>query len=356
METKSQQFQTPSQLNEGTQTSPPNAPNRGSQRPSNGSRSARRSSLTENTQRLARGLGWFSIGLGVTELFAPQFIASISGVPKKHTALIRLYGLREIAAGVGIFAQKRPAESMWSRVAGDALDLASLGAVLTSPDAKRGRIAFATAAVLGVTALDLVCAQQLSRGDRGIHAHKSLIVNCSPDEAYSFWRSFSNLPRFMKHLESVHDSGEGRSHWVAKGPAGMTVEWDAEIIADRPGELITWHSLPGSDVSNAGAVIFEKAPGNRGTIVKVNLEYDPPAGVIGATVARLLGEEPNQQLDDDLRRFKQVMELGEVVVSEATLHGTGYLEQRPGQPATQTEISESSVSKWNESEQRQEMQ
>jgi hypothetical protein len=118
----------------------------------------------------------------------------------------------------------------------------------------------------------------------------------------------------------------------------MSVEWDATIIADVPNEVITWRSLEGSDVDNAGAVRFQAAPGGRGTIVKVNIQYNPPAGVIGATIAKLFGEEPEQQLDDDLRRFKQVMEVGEVVVSDATLMGSGYFEQRPARPAHAKEL------------------
>lgn len=291
-------------------------------------------------KRLARGLGWFSVGLGLAELLAPRAVASISGVSNKHTGLIRLYGLREIASGVAIFSQKEPAAGLWSRVAGDALDLASLGKAFTSPDAKRGRVAFATANVLAVTALDLIAAKQLSTGNPGVHAKASCIVNRPPDEVYRFWRSFENLPRFMKHLESVQDVGNGRSRWKATGPAGMEVEWEAVIIADVPGEVITWRSIEYSDVDNAGAVRFEEAPGGRGTIVKVNIQYNPPAGVVGATVAKLFGEEPEQQLDDDLRRFKQVLEVGEVVVSDATLFGTGYFQQRPARPADIDELEE----------------
>jgi uncharacterized membrane protein len=255
--------------------------------------------------------------------------------------LIRLYGLRELASGIAIFSQEKPTEAVWSRVAGDAIDLVSLGVACTSPGAKRGRITFATVNVLAVTALDVICAMQLSNGNQqGIHAKGTCIVNRPPDEVYTFWRNFQNLPRFMRHLEAVEDLGDGRSHWTAKGPAGMNVEWDATIIADVPGEVITWRSLENSDVDNAGAVRFERAPGGRGTIVKVNFQYNPIAGVIGAAVAKLFGEEPEQQLDDDLRRFKQVMEVGEVVVSDATLLGTGYMEQRPGRPAAASELEE----------------
>ena len=294
---------------------------------------------SSSAKRLAKGLGWFSVGLGLAELLAPRAIANISGVSNKHTGLIRLYGLRELASGIAIFSQEKPTEAVWSRVAGDAIDLISLGVACTAPEAKRGRITFATANVAAVTALDVICAMQLSNGGKqGIHASASCVVNRPLEEVYSFWRDFENLPRFMRHLDSVTEIGEGRSRWKAKGPAGMDVEWEAMIIADVPGEVITWRSLENSDVDNAGAVRFEQAPGGRGTIVKVNFEYQPIAGVLGSTVARLFGEEPNQQLDDDLRRFKQVLEVGEVVVSDATLLGTGYMSQRPAQPAAASEL------------------
>lgn len=294
---------------------------------------------TTSAKRLAKGLGWFSVGLGLAELLAPRAIASISGVSNKHTGLIRLYGLRELASGIAIFSQKEPTEAVWSRVAGDAIDLVSLGVACNSPEAKRGRITFATANVLAVTALDVICAMQLSgNGTKGVHAKASCIVNRPLEEVYNYWRNFQNLPRFMRHLDSVTDLGDGRSHWKAKGPAGMEVEWDATIIADVPGEVITWRSLENADVDNAGAVRFVPAPGGRGTIVKVNLEYNPIGGVIGAGVAKLFGEEPQQQLDDDMRRFKQFLEVGEVVVSDATLLGTGYMAQRPGRPAAASEL------------------
>jgi uncharacterized membrane protein len=292
-----------------------------------------------SAKRLAKGLGWFSVGLGLAELLAPRAIAGISGVSKERTGLIRLYGLRELAAGIMIFSKDKPVEGLWSRVAGDALDLTSLGVAATSPDAKLGRVAFATANVLAVTALDVICAMQLSNGhNHGIHAKGACIVNATPEEVYQFWRNFENLPRFMRHVDSVTELGEGRSHWKVKGPAGMEVEWDAAIVADVPNEVITWRTQENADVDHAGAVRFERAAGGRGTIIKVNLEYMPVGGVIGATVAKLFGEAPQQQLDDDLRRFKQMIEVGEVVVSDATLFGTGYMEQRPACPAAAQEL------------------
>ena len=148
-------------------------------------------------------------------------------------------------------------------------------------------------------------------GGRGIKVEKSVTVDRSPEELYRFWRNFENLPRFMNHLETVQVKDEKRSHWVAKAPAGTTVEWDAEIYNDKENEMIAWRSLEGSDVDNAGSVHFQRAPGGRGTEVRVVLKYDPPGGVVGATIAKLFGEEPGQQISEDLRRFKQVMETGE---------------------------------------------
>ena len=302
--------------------------------------------LDMNAEQLARGLGYFSLGLGLSEFLAPRAIAKISGLDEKDTGVIRLMGLREIFHGLGIFAQgRRPKEAVWSRVAGDALDLAALGAAFASPKTAKGRLAFATANVLAVTALDVICAQALSSNDStstgGTIVKKSIIIDKTPEELYQFWHNFENLPTFMKHLESVSVTGDGRSHWVAKAPAGSSVEWDAEVTEDRPNELIAWRSLEGADVDNSGSVRFESAPGNRGTIVHVDIEYNPPGGVIGSVVAKLSGEEPGQQVYDDLRNLKQVMEVGEVVVSDGTIWDNGFLTQRPAQPASGADLAQS---------------
>jgi uncharacterized membrane protein len=161
--------------------------------------------------------------------------------------------------------------------------------------------------------------------------NKSIVINASAEEVYQFWRDFENLPQFMRYLESVTVTGEGRSHWVAKAPGG-SVEWDAEITEDRPNQSISWRSLEGSEVETSGTVRFEPAVGGRGTVVHVQLDYNPPGGALGALFAKLFGEDPDGQMQTDLRRFKQVIELGEVVVSDGTLTGEGYTEQRPAQP------------------------
>jgi uncharacterized membrane protein len=305
--------------------------------------------MNMNAEQLAQGLGWFSIGLGLAEFLTPRAVGRIAGV-RGNTGFIRLMGLREIAHGVAIFMQgRRPATAVWSRVAGDALDLAALGAAFASPGSNKGRVAFATANVLAVTALDVICAQQLSSDESTTagganYVKKSLIINRAPEELYQFWHNFENLPRFMQHLESVRVTGEGRSHWVAKAPAGTSVEWDAEITEDRPNELIAWRSLEGADVENSGSVSFEKAPGNRGTIVRVEIAYNPPGGAIGAVIAKLMGEDPGQKAQEDLRCFKQVMETGEVIISEGTVWDNGYLTQRPAQPPTSGELTQSQQS------------
>lgn len=157
--------------------------------------------------------------------------------------------------------------------------------------------------------------------DRGIHVNKTVTINRSPEELYSFWRNFENLPRFMNHLESVKVTSDNRSHWVAKAPAGSTVEWDAEIINEKENELIAWRSLEGADVDNSGSVRFQKAQNGQGTEIKVEIQYTPPGGILGAAFAKLFGEEPQQQVDGDLRRFKQLMEAGEIPTTQGQSSG-----------------------------------
>lgn len=156
---------------------------------------------------------------------------------------------------------------------------------------------------------------------KGIKVEKSVTINKSPAELYRFWRNFENLPKIMSHLEAVRIDDSKVSHWVAKAPAGTTVEWDAEIINEIENELISWRSLEGMTVPNAGSVRFQAQPHNRGTVVKVTLSYDPPGGSLGAAIAKLFGEEPAQQIQEDLRRFKRTMEAGEVSTTEGQPSG-----------------------------------
>ena len=282
-------------------------------------------------ESLADFLGYFSIGLGLAEALMPGVMARVIGIDHeddRNRMVLRAMGLREISHGVALLSRQQPAKAAWSRVAGDALDLALLGKALSNPENSRGRTLFATANVLAVTALDIMCAKQLSMqpetvanegADEGIiHTKRSITVRRPVAEVYAFWKDFENLPRFMRHLESVTVLADVRTHWVAKAPAGQSVEWDAETTEDVENERISWRSVEGSGIWNAGTVTFQPAPGGRGTEVRVELEYDPPLGKLGTKVAMLFREEPGQQVQDDLRHFKQVMEIGEIVLSDAT--------------------------------------
>lgn len=151
--------------------------------------------------------------------------------------------------------------------------------------------------------------QQLG-GRAGIHVEEAITVNRPIGDVFRFWRNVENLPSFMRHLESVSEREGGVTHWVACGPAGTRVEWDARIINEIDNKLIGWQSLDGSMVSTAGSVNFRESPG--GTEVRVHLQYNPPAGRLGAAIASLFGEEPGVQVRDDLRRFKQLVETGEI--------------------------------------------
>lgn len=275
-------------------------------------------------QNLSRLLGWFSIGLGVAEALAPDTLARLIGTRPNDRSrqLLRALGAREVVTGVGILAKPHSAQWMRGRVAGDAMDMALLLNLLRATGTRRDRTAVASLAVLGVGALDLRAARALDSADggdfqNGIQVEKSITVLRPIDDVYAFWRDFENLPRFMRHLESVTDLGDGRSRWQVRAPAGMSVEWEAVVVEDRPNEIIAWQSIEGSDVYHRGSVRFREAPGGRGTEIHVRLRYDPPAGRLGAAVAKLFHREPGQEIADDLRGFKQVMETGEVVQSDA---------------------------------------
>ena len=143
---------------------------------------------------------------------------------------------------------------------------------------------------------------------RDVHIETSITIDRSPAELYAFWRDFKNLPLFMRNLESVTELDQTKSHWVARGVGGARVEWDAEIYNEKENELIAWRSLENADVVNAGSVRFQKGPEGHGTYVRVIMNYNPPAGKVGTTIAQLLGVEPKQLIKEDLRRFKQLME------------------------------------------------
>jgi uncharacterized membrane protein len=156
-------------------------------------------------------------------------------------------------------------------------------------------------------------------GDRGVHVRESIRLEVPVGDVYRFWRRLENLPQFMSHLDRVTEGADGRSHWVTSGPAGLAVEWDAEIINEVENRVLAWRSLPGSDVVTAGSVNFDAARGGRSTQLSVHLQYAPPAGKAGALVASLFGREPSQTIREDLRHFKQWLEAGEIPRATATV-------------------------------------
>ena len=260
-----------------------------------------------SAEQLAVGLGWVSVALGIAELAAPRSVARLIGVRDDDStvALLRTFGARELGNGLAILARPQEAKWLWGRVGGDALDLACLGAALSVDDTQRGRAALATAAVLGVTALDVLCAQELSRqastGDQTAHPDpymtESMTINQPIETVYEAWRDLESLA-FMR---------------------------GAEITESRDQEMCSWCSPDGT----IGWVRFERAPGARGT--EVHVELRPKRRAFGQSVVRVLGMAPDQQIREDLRRFKQLLEAGEITISD----GPGLW--RPAQPSSSAE-------------------
>lgn len=306
----------------------------------------RRRALNGAAQR-ARGLGWFSVGLGLTQLVAPRALARAIGVGSgpSPSLTMRALGVRELMTGVGILRGRNPSPWLWARVLGDVMDLGLLALVMRSSEqtkvSRRDRVPVAMLAVAGVTALDLFTSRQVSRdpfaqrvrgeGRQPVEIRSTITVNRSPDEVYSFWRDFQNLSRFMNNVRSVQVLDQLRSRWTVE-VAGKTLEWDAEITDDRPNELIAWRTLRNADVTNSGEVRFIRAPGGRGTEVHVTIQVRLPGGALGRAAAKLGQKLPEQEVASDLLRLKQVMELGEVTRSDASIHRGPH----PARPSRRT--------------------
>ena len=152
-------------------------------------------------------------------------------------------------------------------------------------------------------------------------ARASVLLNCTQEEAYNFWRRFEDLPVFMRHLDSVTKINDQQYRWIALGPMGVRVQWDAEIVSDEPNHRIAWRSLPGSELEIEGVVRFRTSTGNRGTVVEADMRYLPPAGGLGRAVSKLMGKDPKFLMQQDLRRFKALAETGEIPTTEGQPHG-----------------------------------
>lgn len=294
--------------------------------------------------RLQRALGGLSAALAAAPLAVPGAFGAALGVgagPRQRLAA-RVVGARELVAAAALLAKPAPAW-VWMRVGGDAMDLALLGRALLLHDGRGLRRTVTAATAVGaITALDVWAAIVSSNKETGMHLTATTTINKQPDEVYSFWHRLENLSTFMAHVDDVRTTGEGTSHWSVSAPFGRTVEWDATTTEDTPGRRIAWKSVEGADVDNAGSVEFRTAPGNRGTEVHVSIDYSVPGGKLGEALAKYFGEDPHQQLDDDLRRLKQVLETGEVVRSDGAPGGKRARKefpQHPAQPLTDDELA-----------------
>lgn len=280
-------------------------------------------------ETLNRSLGWLSIGLGLTQLLAPKALGRAIGVGDQATVM-RLCGVRELASGLGLLTGKAPAAFSTSRVIGDVMDLALLGASLRSPQANPSRIAAAATAVASVTAVDMYASkldlqQSMARAPQDVPVTVTLTINSPPEKIYEFWRKLENLPRFMQNIESVRETGDRTSHWIAKVPGGMRLQWQAEIVEEQPNQFISWRTREGSEVNHCGSVRFDAAPGGRGTIVRVEMYYGLPGGRMAQQAAKLLSAAPETVIKEDLRRLKQLIETGEIATTRGQPSGARSL-------------------------------
>jgi uncharacterized membrane protein len=290
------------------------------------------------TGRRSTAFGWFRVGLGLTQLLAPQAVARWAGIDDEHDSTrltLRLIGARQVACGLGLLSQSRSVAWASAGVAGGIVDAVLLGTALQSRGAHTKRLLGAGAAVLGVACVDAYAAYGAQRQARdvdleGIEVRESVTIARPPEAVYALLRDFKNLPQFMSHVQSVRVDN-GHSHWSVKGPLGSSIEWDAEIVEERENALIVWRSTAGADVAHQGRVEL-RALGDRDTELGIVLRYDPPLGKVGAAIAESLGVAPGQQISSDLRRLKQILETGEVLHSDASIH-------RGMHPARPSELS-----------------
>lgn len=287
-------------------------------------------------QQIANGLGWFSIGLGLAEIATPNLVANLIGISgdSKTRKVLRFYGARELAAGFGILSKSNPSGWLWARVAGDLLDISSLCKAMIADDNDRGKSIATAAALVGVTLADVYCANQLSSGTENSQSRAtatnsieaSIIIARDRNEIYAFWRDFTPLPEIFDRLDSVQTFDNGRSHWKLALPMGRSLEWDAEITDDQPNSRIAWRALS-SSAPHSGEVRFEPATGNRGTKVRVEIR---PEG-LGTTLGKLFGLVPEQHVKIALHNLKQLLEVGEIAKSDASIHRGMHAAQPPEQ-------------------------
>lgn len=268
--------------------------------------------------RLGVALGWVGVGIGIAELLAPRALAHTTGLPSRPR-LIRAMGVREIVTGAGLLMKPHQSGWRWSRVAGDMLDLSLLAWI--SRNHPNRRLTGMAALVAGLTALDMLAAYDSRqraphRETPGvIRIHKSLHIQRPVEACYRFWRNFENFPQFMQHVEAVQVVDATRTHWRIRAPFGQHIEWTAELFSDIPSQQLAWRTLAGSSVEHTGVVRFLPAPDNKSTRIDLDMSYHTPLGKAGLMLAKIFGEAPAQLIDEDLRRFKQLIETGEIATT-----------------------------------------
>jgi uncharacterized membrane protein len=259
-----------------------------------------------NVHGIAAGLGIFSIGLGAVELLAPGTVAKLLGA--RQPSWVRWFGLREIAAGLGILSGKGTAFWVWSRVFGDFLDLTALVKLATLRKRNEPQTGVAAAAVLGVTALDIWCATELSKqGDEDTRIVEKITVGRPAEDLYEMWRDPATLAQIHAHIADVAPAEEGMTHWILKE---YPLEWDAKWIEQEPGKRLCWRSVNGN-LYTAGCVGFEAAPGDRGVEVTLSLHYRF-GGLSPLQAANFFRVIPEKLTRHALRRFKSLAETGEI--------------------------------------------
>jgi uncharacterized membrane protein len=286
-------------------------------------------------ERFGEALGVLSIGLGMAELAATDSLTKVIGATDGRPPpwLVRAMGLREIASGVGMIAQPRQSGWAWARVVGDVIDLALLGLAFRSPRKGYGRLIATAAAVAGIMSLDVLLARQLSRDhqyqhisprwlsdSRGLRIQHSVAINCPPERLYRYCRDLGNLTRSLTYLQSVRETPDKRVIWVVKSPNGEPVEWDTQIVEDRPDELISWRAAKGASFENAGSLRFTREPAGRGTILTLEMLLRPPMGRM-RTLAQVFGQKPDFRMQEGLRRLKALIETGEIPTTKGQPSG-----------------------------------
>lgn len=304
----------------------------------------------QGNARAATSRGWVSIGKGIAQLAAPRSVARVFGIRDTRATriAIRVLGAHELVAGVGLASGRRKDLWMHARVTADFLDVALLSLSYLSPSARRGsRVPTSLLTIAGVTALDIIGTRAIEQSDEEtrpraptadfVTVSASISIDRPAAEIYAFWRDFQNLSRFMSNVESVRILDDVHSRWVVSA-LGKSIHWDASITEDRSGELIAWRTQQGADIAHEGRVRFTAAPGGRGTDVSVKLRIRPPAWPLGRQLANLATAVPRNEIKSDLRRLKQVIELGAVVRSDASIHVGAH----PARPASKSTALKSS--------------